>query len=185
VHIYGQAAARLPNTTCLRVAELDAELVLSRLERAGVLASSGAACSAGGTQPSHVLLAMGESAARAKAAVRFRWAPTPPPTRSITLHRHGAQPGAPAARTWPKPPEAPSTIHRESPHESHDPQDLHRPAFRLCAQEGPGRVHRLARACRTVGRHRDAQQWLGAGLPEMATDTSLPITVEARRLSGD
>jgi cysteine desulfurase len=56
-------AARLPNTTCLRVAELDAEQVLSRLERAGVLASSGAACSAGGTQPSHVLLAMGESAA--------------------------------------------------------------------------------------------------------------------------
>ena len=71
VHIYGQMAARLPNTTCLRVAELDADLVLSRLERAGVLASSGAACSAGGTQPSHVLLAMGESPARAKAAVRL------------------------------------------------------------------------------------------------------------------
>jgi cysteine desulfurase len=71
VHLYGQAAARLPNTSCLRVAELDAEQVLSRLERAGVQASSGAACSAGGTQPSHVLLAMGESPARAKAAVRF------------------------------------------------------------------------------------------------------------------
>lgn len=71
VHIYGRAAARLPNTTCLRVGELDAELVLSRLERAGVLASSGAACSAGGTHPSHVLLAMGESPARAKAAVRL------------------------------------------------------------------------------------------------------------------
>jgi len=71
LHIYGQAAARLPNTSCLRVGELDAEQVLSRLERAGVQASSGAACSAGGTQPSHVLLAMGESPARAKAAVRF------------------------------------------------------------------------------------------------------------------
>ena len=71
VHIYGQAAARLPNTTCLRVGEMDADLVLSRLERAGVLASSGAACSAAGTQPSHVLLAMGESAGRAKAAVRL------------------------------------------------------------------------------------------------------------------
>lgn len=71
VHIYGRAAARLPNTSCLRVGELDAEWVLARLERAGVQASSGAACSAGGTQPSHVLLAMGESPARAKAALRF------------------------------------------------------------------------------------------------------------------
>lgn len=71
VHIYGQQAERLPNTTCLRFAELDAERVLQRLERAGVLASSGAACSAGATQPSHVLLAMGESSRCARAGVRL------------------------------------------------------------------------------------------------------------------
>lgn len=71
VHVYGRGQPRLPNTTCLRLGELDADLVLTRLERAGVLASSGAACSAGGTQPSHVLLAMGESPARAKAGVRL------------------------------------------------------------------------------------------------------------------
>ncbi|WP_298828904.1 cysteine desulfurase family protein [uncultured Piscinibacter sp.] len=71
VHLYGRHAARLPNTSCLRFGELDAEQVLSRLERAGIVASSGAACSAGGTQPSHVLLAMGASAAQAKAGVRF------------------------------------------------------------------------------------------------------------------
>ena len=47
------------------------QLVLDRLDRAGVLASSGAACSAGGTQPSHVLLAMGESPQRAKMGVRL------------------------------------------------------------------------------------------------------------------
>lgn len=69
--IYGQGRERLPNTSCLRLGTLDADLVLTRLERAGVLASSGAACSAGGTQPSHVLLAMGESAERARAAVRL------------------------------------------------------------------------------------------------------------------
>ena len=45
--------------------------MLSRLERAGVLASSGAACSAGGTQPSHVLLALGETPPRAKAGIRL------------------------------------------------------------------------------------------------------------------
>lgn len=71
VHLYGVDAARLPNTTCLRFGTLDAEQVLSRLERAAIVASSGAACSAGGTQPSHVLLAMGESAAQAKAGIRF------------------------------------------------------------------------------------------------------------------
>jgi cysteine desulfurase len=56
---------------CVRFGTLDAELVLGKFERAGVVASSGAACSAGGTQPSHVLLAMGESAVQAKAGVRF------------------------------------------------------------------------------------------------------------------
>lgn len=71
VHVYGDAATRLPNTTCVRFGALDADLVLGRLGRAGVLASSGAACSAGGTQPSHVLLAMGEPPLHAKAAVRF------------------------------------------------------------------------------------------------------------------
>lgn len=69
--VLGQAAPRLPNTSCLRFGELPAELVLNRLERAGILASSGAACSAGGTQPSHVLLAMGLSAEQARCGVRF------------------------------------------------------------------------------------------------------------------
>lgn len=71
VHLYGDGAARLPNTSCLRFATLDAEQVLGKLERAGVMASSGAACTASGTQPSHVLLAMGEPALHAKASVRL------------------------------------------------------------------------------------------------------------------
>ena len=54
----------------------DAEVVLARLERAGVHASSGAACSAGGTAPSHVLLAMGESPSRARGGVRLSLART-------------------------------------------------------------------------------------------------------------
>jgi cysteine desulfurase len=71
LQIYGAEAERLPNTLCLRFGELDTELVLSRLERAGIVASSGAACGAGGTQPSHVLLAMGASPSQARAGVRF------------------------------------------------------------------------------------------------------------------
>jgi cysteine desulfurase len=69
--VFGAAAERLANTVCLRFAALDADPVLTRLERAGVVVSSGAACSAGGTQPSHVLLAMGCSPAQARAGVRF------------------------------------------------------------------------------------------------------------------
>jgi cysteine desulfurase len=71
LHLYGARAERLPNTSCLRFGTLDAEQVLGRLERAGVVASSGAACTASGTQPSHVLLAMGETPLHAKASVRF------------------------------------------------------------------------------------------------------------------
>ena len=71
VHLYGARAERLPNTSCLRFGTLDAEQVLGKLERAGVIASSGAACTASGTQPSHVLLAMGEPSRHAKASVRL------------------------------------------------------------------------------------------------------------------
>jgi len=71
VHVHGAAAARLPNTTCLRFGTLDADQVLGKLESAGVVASSGAACSASGSQPSHVLVAMGESTLHARAGVRF------------------------------------------------------------------------------------------------------------------
>jgi cysteine desulfurase len=75
VHVYGREAPRLCNTLCLRLGTLDAEQVLMKLERAGIVASSGAACSAGGTQPSHVLLAMGESPLHAMAAVRLSLGP--------------------------------------------------------------------------------------------------------------
>ncbi len=71
VVVVSAAAPRLPNTVCLRFGLLDAEQVLNKLERAGVVASSGAACSAAGTQPSHVLLAMGASRDEAKASVRL------------------------------------------------------------------------------------------------------------------
>ena len=69
--VCGERAERLPNTMCVRFGEIDSERVLGRLERAGVVASSGAACTASGTQPSHVLLAMGQTPAQARAGVRF------------------------------------------------------------------------------------------------------------------
>jgi len=70
-HVWCQGAARLPGTSCLRFGQLSEEVVLQRLDRLQVAASSGAACSSGGSAPSHVLTAMGVSADEALATVRF------------------------------------------------------------------------------------------------------------------
>lgn len=69
--VNGGNAPRLANTSNIRFGEIDAEITLDRLDKAGICASSGSACTAGGTEPSHVLLAMGQSRAAALAAVRF------------------------------------------------------------------------------------------------------------------
>ena len=69
--VWGQTVPRLPGTCCLRFGNLSADVVLQRLERLGVAAASGAACSAAGSQPSHVLSAMGVPAEQALAALRF------------------------------------------------------------------------------------------------------------------
>ncbi|MDE2254063.1 MAG: cysteine desulfurase [Betaproteobacteria bacterium] len=69
--IYGCATRRLPNTSLVRFGELNAGRVLRALEREGVIAASGSACCAGRDQPSHVLLAQGESPQHARCAIRF------------------------------------------------------------------------------------------------------------------
>lgn len=71
VHVFAAGVPRLPGTSCLRFGRLPAEVVLQRLERLGVAASSGAACSQGGSEPSHVLTAMGVPRDEALASVRL------------------------------------------------------------------------------------------------------------------
>lgn len=70
-HVWCQTVPRLPGTSYLRFGQLSSDVVLQRLDRLGVAASSGAACSSGGSEPSHVLTAMGVPAEEALAAVRF------------------------------------------------------------------------------------------------------------------
>ncbi len=69
--VNGAGAVRVANTSNLRFGNLDAELILGRLDRLGICASAGAACSAAGNKPSHVLTAMGLSASGALASIRF------------------------------------------------------------------------------------------------------------------
>ena len=70
-HIWSREVARLPGTSYLRFGQLSVDVVLQRLDRLGVAASSGAACSSNGSEPSHVLTAMGVPADKALAAVRL------------------------------------------------------------------------------------------------------------------
>ncbi|MDQ7743895.1 cysteine desulfurase family protein [Hydrogenophaga pseudoflava] len=71
VHIWSRAVPRLPGVSFLRVGGLEADVVLGRLERLGFAASSGAACSSSGSEPSHVLRAMGVPHGEALGAIRL------------------------------------------------------------------------------------------------------------------
>jgi cysteine desulfurase len=62
---------RVPNTTSLCFNGCSGEELLHRLGQAGVMASQGSACTAGGTEPSHVLLAMGLTRDEALSSLRF------------------------------------------------------------------------------------------------------------------
>jgi cysteine desulfurase len=68
--IFGEAAVRLPNTTLFAVKGMKAETAVIAFDLEGFAVSSGAACSSGKVQPSHVLAAMGVSPALLRGAVR-------------------------------------------------------------------------------------------------------------------
>ncbi|HSI73278.1 MAG TPA: cysteine desulfurase family protein [Fimbriimonas sp.] len=68
-------SSRLSGHCHLRFPGLQAETILIRLDREGVSASSGAACSSGSVEPSHVLLACGYSAQESKEGLRFTFGP--------------------------------------------------------------------------------------------------------------
>jgi cysteine desulfurase len=70
VVIFGAGAPRLPNTSCFALPGIAAETALIALDLDGVMVSSGAACSSGKVQPSHVLKAMGVSAELTHSALR-------------------------------------------------------------------------------------------------------------------
>ena len=65
------AEPRVPNTTNVSFADTEAEGLLMALDLMGVAVSTGAACAAGGIEPSHVLRAMGLPAERVQASLRF------------------------------------------------------------------------------------------------------------------
>jgi cysteine desulfurase len=69
--VNGGSAPRVPQTLSMCFDGIEGEALVIALDLQGLAVSTGAACSSGAIEPSHVLLAMGLPAERARASVRF------------------------------------------------------------------------------------------------------------------
>ncbi|WP_433339106.1 cysteine desulfurase family protein [Spirillospora sp. CA-294931] len=67
----GDPVDRLPGNAHFSFPGCEGDALLMLLDARGIACSTGSACSAGVSQPSHVLLAMGEPPARARSSLRF------------------------------------------------------------------------------------------------------------------
>lgn len=71
VYLNGHPTNRLPGTLNLCFEGVEGESLLINFDLKGICASTGSACSAGSTEPSHVLMAMKVAAQLAQGSVRF------------------------------------------------------------------------------------------------------------------
>ncbi len=69
--VNGAGAPRVPNTTNIRFEHIEGEALVIALDLKGLAVSTGAACSSGAIEPSHVLTAMGLRPDQARASIRF------------------------------------------------------------------------------------------------------------------
>jgi cysteine desulfurase len=69
--INGDKDNRLPNTTNISFEYIEGEAILLMVDRFGICASSGSACTSGSLEPSHVLRAMGVPFTAAHGSIRF------------------------------------------------------------------------------------------------------------------
>ena len=69
--VNGEGAPRVPNTTNIYFDHIEGEAMVIALDLKGLAVSTGAACSSGAIEPSHVLMAMGLRVDRARASIRF------------------------------------------------------------------------------------------------------------------
>ena len=71
IQVNGDRVHRVPNTTNISFPGAGGEALLISLDLQGLACSTGAACSSGSTEPSHVLLAAGLSHDDARSSLRF------------------------------------------------------------------------------------------------------------------
>ena len=67
----GDVENRLPNTCNIAFEYIEGEAILMLLNKAGIAASSGSACTSGSLEPSHVMMAMGIPYTAAHGTIRF------------------------------------------------------------------------------------------------------------------
>jgi cysteine desulfurase len=84
-HANASSAPRTPNTSNLTFPGIEGEALVISLDLKGLACSTGAACSSGAVEPSHVLTAIGLPAPEARASIRF------------SLGRHTTEPEIDAA----------------------------------------------------------------------------------------
>jgi len=70
-HANAFSAPRTPNTSNITFPGIEGEALIISLDLKGLACSTGAACSSGAVEPSHVLTAIGLPAAEARASIRF------------------------------------------------------------------------------------------------------------------
>ena len=61
IHVNGESAPRLPNTSNIMVDYAEGEGLVISLDLKGIAVSTGSACSSGSMEPSHVLTAIGKT----------------------------------------------------------------------------------------------------------------------------
>jgi cysteine desulfurase len=71
VGVNGEGAPRVPTTTNIHFDHIEGEALVIALDLKGLAVSTGAACSSGAIEPSHVLTATGLPAHQARASLRF------------------------------------------------------------------------------------------------------------------
>ncbi|HTV56307.1 MAG TPA: cysteine desulfurase NifS [Terriglobia bacterium] len=71
IHVNGDRSRRLPGTTSISFEAVDGEGFVIALDLRGIACSTGAACSSGSLEPSHVLSAIGKNREQARSTVRF------------------------------------------------------------------------------------------------------------------
>ena len=71
IGVNGEGAPRVPNTTNIHFDHIEGEALVIALDLKGLAVSTGAACSSGALEPSHVLMAMGLGPDQARASLRF------------------------------------------------------------------------------------------------------------------
>jgi cysteine desulfurase len=69
--VNGDGAPRVPNTSNISFDHIEGESMVISLDLKGLAVSTGAACSSGAIEPSHVLTAMGLRADRARGSIRL------------------------------------------------------------------------------------------------------------------